>query len=108
MLTLAVRTIVDRIIELGDGDVVIGVMEAVKQGVIDASFSPWVHLARKVLPVRDIDGAIRYLDHGNIPLPREVAEYHRQKIEQRAKADGLKADIEMVINDVTYLSRTVA
>ena len=64
--------------------------------------------ARKVLPARDIDGAIRYLDHGNIPLPREVAEYHRQKIEQRAKADGIKADIEMVINDVTYLSRTVA
>ena len=67
-----------------------------------------VYLARKVLPARDIDGAIRYLDHGNIPLPREVVEYHRQKIAQRAKADNMEADINLVINDVTYLSRVIA
>jgi len=32
----------------------------VEQGVIDASFSPWTPLARKVLPVRDLTGAIRF------------------------------------------------
>ncbi len=107
MITLAVRAIVDRIIDLGDGDVAIGEIKAVEQGVIDASFSPWIYLARKVLPVRDATGAIRFLDHGNIPLPKEVVEYHRQKIRDRENVEGKKADINMVIEDITFVSRRV-
>ena len=82
-------------------------LSRVAVSLIDASFSPWTPLARKVLPVRDITGAIRFLDHGNIPLPKEVVNYHRRKIAEREKADGMKADMNMVVHDVTCLSRPI-
>ena len=41
-----------------------------------------------MLPVRDKNGAIRYLDHGNLPLPKEVVRYHKEKIAERESIDG--------------------
>jgi methylaspartate mutase epsilon subunit len=107
MMTMAVKAIVDKMLDLGDGDVARGMIRAVEAGVIDTTLSPWIYLARKVLEVRDINGAIRYVDHGNIPLPKEVVEYHREKIAAREKKDGVKAGIEMLIQDVTCVSRDI-
>jgi len=104
MIEKEVRATVDKVIELGDGDVAVGMVEAVNHGILDTIFSPWRHLKGNVLLVRDSCGAIRYLDHGNIPLPPEVANYHKEKIAEREKAEGIKADLDMVIKDVTYCS----
>ena len=57
--------------------------------------------------VRDSEGAARYLKHGDIPLPPEVVEYHRQKIAEREKADSAAADIRMLIGDVTRVSGAI-
>ncbi|MFC1871108.1 methylaspartate mutase subunit E [Chloroflexota bacterium] len=105
MISRAVRAIVNRVLELGDGDAAIGEMKAVEQGVIDVAFSPWQYLARKVMPIRDASGAIRYLQYGNLPLPGEVIDYHKQKVAERRLAEGTKEDIEMVIRDTTRFSR---
>ncbi|MBI4333231.1 MAG: methylaspartate mutase subunit E [Chloroflexi bacterium] len=105
MIELETRAIVDRVIELGDGDVAVGELRAVERGVLDAPFTPWIHAARKVLPVRDRTGAMRYLDHGNLPFTREIIDYHRRKIAEREKVEGRKAGIQMLIEDVTSLSR---
>lgn len=99
-----VRATVDKVMELGDGDVATGMVKAVEHGILDTIFSPWVHLKGNVLLVRDNNGAIRYLDHGNIPLPSEVVEYHKQKIAEREKAEGIKADLDMIIKEITYCS----
>ncbi|MBA7703663.1 Glutamate mutase epsilon subunit [subsurface metagenome] len=107
MISLAVKAIVDKVIDLGDGDVAIGEIKAVEQGVIDAAFSPWQYLARKVLPIRDVSGAVRYLEHGNVPLPKEVVDYHRQKVAERKQASGGKTDIEMIIDDISRFSRSI-
>ncbi|MBI4331019.1 MAG: hypothetical protein HY673_07050 [Chloroflexi bacterium] len=105
MLELEVRAIVDRVIEMGEGDIAAGQVRAVKEGIIDLPFQPWVHLAGKVLTVRDGDGAVRYLEHGNVPLPAEVVDYHREKVAGREKAEGRKADLDMVIEDVNFLAK---
>ena len=105
MISQAVRAIVDRVIELGDGDAAVGEIKAVEQGVIDVAFSPWQYLARKVMPVRDASGAIRYLHVGNLPLPGDVIEYHQQKVAERRRTESPKDDIEMVIRDTTRFSR---
>jgi methylaspartate mutase epsilon subunit len=85
---------------MGDGDVAVGMVRAVEAGVIDIAFSCWTLLKGEVLVVRDNDGAIRYLEHGNIPLPKEVMEYHQERI---AQSD--KGDIDMVIDSIFYCSR---
>jgi methylaspartate mutase epsilon subunit len=107
MINLAVKAIIDKVIELGDGDVAVGEIKAVEFGIIDAAFSPWQSLVKKVLPVRDASGAIRYLQPGNIPLPMEVLEYHKQKVLERKIMEGAKSDIELVIEDVTRFSRAI-
>jgi methylaspartate mutase epsilon subunit len=60
------------------------------------------------MPARDLTGAIRYYDSGNLPLPREVLEYHREKLEERAKKENRPVAIEMAIDDVYEISRTIA
>ena len=104
MLELEARAVLERVLELGDGDLVVGQIKAVEQGVLDAAFSPWIRLKQKVLPVRDCKGALRYLDHGNIPLPEEVVEYHQQEIAAREKVQKRKADMTMVIDDLIRMS----
>ena len=98
MIEREVRACVDRTIEMGDGDVAVGIVKGIDAGILDTIYSPWVPVKKNVLLVRDNRGAIRYLSHGNLPLPPEVVEYNREKIAEREKKEG-KADINMVIED---------
>jgi len=105
MIEKEARATVDKTIEMGDGDLLVGIVKAIGAGVLDTIYSPY-HLVKKdVLLVRDNHGAIRYLKHGNLPLPKEVIEYNQERIAEREKVEGTKADIDMVINDTIFPSR---
>ncbi len=108
ILELEVQSVVDRVIELGDGDIAIGEMKAVEQGVIDVPFSPWIYAVGKVFPVRDLAGAVRWLETGNVPLPREVIDYHHRKIAERRKSDDQKTAVQMLIEDLAFRTKPVA
>ncbi len=108
MLRLEIRSIVDRVIELGDGDIAIGQVKAIEQGIVDVPMSPWVNVAGRVLAVRDSSGVPRWLDTGSLPLPREVVSYHRQKIADREAREGRDAGLEMLIDDISVLSKATA
>jgi methylaspartate mutase epsilon subunit len=105
MIEKEVRATVDKVIEIGDGDVAVGMVKAIDYGVLDTQFSPWHYLKGKVLLVRDSREAIRYLDHANVPLPKEVIQYHKEKIAEREKKEGQPADLEWVIENVTRVSQ---
>lgn len=107
MIELEVRAIVDTVLGLADGDPSNGMIKAVERGTLDGVFCPWVHVRNRVLTVRDHHGAYRYLDHGGLPLPKEVVDYHRRKIDERCRATGKKADIDMVTADLYHLARGV-
>ena len=107
MIELEVRAIVDATLDLADGDAANGMIKAVERGVLDGVFSPWVHVKNRLLTVRDLEGAYRYLDHGALPLPRRVVDYHNAKIAERCKRSGRKADIDMVTEDLYHLARPV-
>jgi methylaspartate mutase epsilon subunit len=49
--------------------------------------------------LKDCNGAIRYKDFGNLPLPEEVKEFHREKLSQREKKEGRKMDYEVYVQD---------
>ena len=99
------RAIVDKCFELGDGDIAVGAVRAVKAGVIDIPFAPSRFNAGKMLPARDNEGAIRILAVGNLPFTKELIDFHREKIEQRGKAEGRKPAFQMVIDDVYAISK---
>lgn len=104
MLELEIRSILDKVLELGDGDPAIGEVNAIEAGVLDVAITPWIHCHGDVLAIRDTSGVLRYVNHGSIPVPADVAKYHREKIAEREKAEGKKANIEMAIRDFHVLS----
>jgi methylaspartate mutase epsilon subunit len=97
---MEIRAIIDRILELGEGDVIIGSIKAVNTGILDSSFSPNKNVKDKVLGVKDRYGAVRYSEFGKLPIPKEAKEFHRQKVADRAKAEGRKMDHLVTIEDL--------
>ncbi len=108
MIEKEARAILEKVLELGDGDVALGACRAVEAGVLDTVFSPWLPLRSQVKLVRDARGAVRYLDHGNVPLPPEVIEYHRSRIAERERRENTTADLDWVIQIPTWASRPLS
>ena len=99
------KSIIDKILEIGDGDIVVGVIKGIKGGILDIPWAPHVLNANKALPVRDNDGAIRFLDTGNLPFTDDIKDFHKERINLRAKAEFREADYEMLIDDVYAIGR---
>ncbi len=105
VLEREIRAILDRVIELGDGDVVVGTIRGFEAGVID---HPWVtskYLAGRVLGVRDAHGAIRWFDHGSLPFSQDIIDFHKEKIAEREKALGRKVDYDTIVADIGAVSK---
>ena len=99
------RCVVDRVIELGKGNLAQGVIQAVGAGVLDIPFAPSRYNAGKMLPARDNEGAIRLFHVGNIPLTTELKEFHEEKMRERARYENREASFQMVIDDVYAISK---
>lgn len=107
MIKKETRCIVDRVLELGNGDVTVGQIKAVEEGSLDFPFSPYMPLKAKVLGARDNKGAIRYLHAGNLPFTKEILEYNREKIAEREKAEGRKMDLNVIAGDLCLRSEPI-
>lgn len=104
MLEQEVVAIMDKVVALGEGSVALGIERAFGVGVLDDVFSTSLMVKRQALHCRDSSGAIRWLDPGNVPVPKEVLEYHQEKLAERAKKSGKAIGYEMLIEDCYALS----
>ena len=105
MIAREARSILDKALEMGDGDPVLGSLRSIQAGVLDIPWAPNRFVAGKVIPVRDAWGAIRYLDHANLPFGQEIQEYNREKLAERERRAGKKLDYEEAIFDITEVSK---
>jgi methylaspartate mutase epsilon subunit len=101
-----VRAVLARVFELGEGDVAIGAVRAFEAGVLDVPFAPAACNAGKLLPVRDNEGAVRIFEAGRVPLPDDVLTYHRDRIAERARAEGRAPAFQMVVDDIYAISKS--
>lgn len=99
------KSVLEKCIELGDGDIAAGAVRGIAAGVIDIPFAPSRYNAGKMMPARDNDGAVRLFAFGNIPFSQELKDFHRAKIEERAKAEGRASSFQMVIDDIYAISK---
>jgi methylaspartate mutase epsilon subunit len=99
------RSIVDKIFELGEGDAAVGAIRAFEAGVIDVPFAPSKYNAGEILPARDNYGAVRLLDCGNLPFSKEIIDFHREKIEERARYEKRNVSFQMVIDDIYAIGK---
>jgi len=105
MIIREARSILDKALEMGDGDPVQASLRSIQAGVLDIPWAPNQFVAGKVIPVRDAWGAVRYLDHANLPFGREILEYNRERLAERENRVGKKLDYEEAIFDITEVSR---
>jgi methylaspartate mutase epsilon subunit len=105
MIIQEARSILDRALEMGEGDPVLASLRSIQAGVLDIPWAPNQAVAGKVIPVRDASGAVRYLDHANLPFSPEILEYNLDKIRERERRDGKKVDYQAAIFDVTEVSK---
>ncbi len=105
IISTETRCIVDRCFELGGGDIALGAVRGFEAGIIDIPFAPSRFNAGKMLPARDNEGAIRIFDPGNLPLNRELLDFHKDKIADRAKTEKRQPSFQMVIDDVYAISK---
>lgn len=108
LITREVCAIVDKVLEMGDGDVAMGTVRAFEAGVLDVPWSPNRHVKSRVMPARDARGYLRIFDAGALPLPADVLEVHREGLRERAAREGVACDRELAIRSVYELSEPLA
>lgn len=105
MIKAEARCILDKVFELGHGDYAVGSVRAFEAGVLDVPFAPSQYSLNKILPARDNRGAVRLFDVGNLPFTKDIVDFHKGKIDERAKAEGRSASFQMVIDDIYAISK---
>jgi methylaspartate mutase epsilon subunit len=100
-----VRAILDKVFDLGDGDVLVGACKAIEAGVLDSTWSSNLNVKDKVLGIRDARGACRYMEFGNLPIPPEIKDFHREMVAEREKIEGKKLDYNTAVHDLWCFSK---
>ena len=94
------KCILDKVFELGQGDLAVGTVKAFEQGVIDIPFGPSKYNLGRMMPARDNNGAVRYLLTGNIPFTKELKDFNRGQLEQRGKFENREVGFDMTVDDI--------
>lgn len=105
MIRRETRAILDKTLELGEGDWAVGAVRAFKAGVIDVPFAPSRHNLGKILPARDNQGAVRFLDFGQLPFDAEIRAFHQEKIAERGRKENRQPSFQMVIDDIYAIGK---
>ena len=90
----------DTVFKLGNGDLAVGTIKAFEAGVLDVPFAPSRYNKGLVMPARDFEGCVRYLDFGNVPFSKEVKDINREKLEKRGKDEGREPSFQMTVDDI--------
>ena len=99
-----VESLMNKIYEVGNNDLAQGIVKAFELGIIDVPFAPSKHTQNKILPARDNEGSIRILDFGNLGFDEEIKKFHRNKLEERAKAEKREISFQMTVDDIYAVS----
>ncbi len=100
------RQIVDKALELGEGDAAMGAVRAIDAGTLDVPWAPNQNVKGAIIPVRDSAGAVRYLQSEDLPFDREVIQYNEEKLKSRAEKECRACDFDTAIADITELCNT--
>lgn len=94
------RCMLEKTLEMGKGDLAVGTVKAIESGIIDIPFGPSKYNYGKMMPARDNEGAVRYLMTGNIPFTKELIDFNRERLEERAKLEKREVGFQMTVDDI--------
>lgn len=91
---------VEGLFKSGKGDLAMGTVKGFEEGIIDIPFGPSKYNYGKMMPARDNNGAVRYLMTGNIPFTKELKDFNRKKLQERAKFENREVGFQMTVDDI--------
>lgn len=97
--------LLENVFELGKGDIARGTIRVFEKGFLDVPFAPSKYNLGKVLPVRDSQGAVRFLDFGNLPFSPQIKKFHQQKIKERVRKEKREISFEAVKEDIYSIAK---
>jgi methylaspartate mutase epsilon subunit len=100
-----VACLMDAVFAAGGGDLALGVVKCFAGGILDVPFAPSMYNRGKVLPIRDNEGFIRIYAKGQLPLSQEIMDYHKARLDERAKAEKRAITFQMVTDDIYAISK---
>jgi len=103
ILKLEVTQIMHAIMELGNRQIATGVLKAIEQGIIDVPWSPNIYNKSQVTAIRDVSGAIRFSDFGNLPFSSPVKEFHEEKVFIRKTAERKYDTFSLLEEDLSRI-----
>lgn len=104
LLNMESRAIIDHALTACDGDVARATVIAVEQGWLDVPFSPSRWNAGRVLPVRDLSGAVRMASTGGLPFSADLRSTHEQFVQDRLAHDRRNIE-ELIEDDIAFIAR---
>jgi methylaspartate mutase epsilon subunit len=108
LIAREVRAIVDKVLEMGDGDAAAGTVRAFAAGVLDVPWSPNRHVKSRVMPARDAHGYLRILEPAGLPLPRDVMQVHEAGLRERAARERVPFDRDLAVKSVYEIAEPLA
>lgn len=102
-----IRREVDQIMkvikELGNGKILLGALKAIETGIIDVPWSPNLYNKNKVITVRDVNGAVRFYDFGNMPFDEKTKEFHNEKVVIRKSMERDSSIFSLLEKDLSRI-----
>ncbi len=98
------KPIIDKVLEMGDGDAAQGTVRALEAGALDIPWSPNRFVRSRVMPARDADGYLRIYDPGDMVFADDVAGIHTERLKKRAEAEGVPYDHNLAVTSVYEIS----
>ncbi len=98
------KPIIDKVLEMGDGDAAQGTVRALEAGALDIPWSPNRFVKSRVMPARDADGYLRIFDPGDMVFADDVADIHTERLKKRAEAEGVPYDHNLAVTSVYEIS----
>ncbi len=98
------KCMIDKLFELGNGDLIIGTVKGFEHGVVDIPFGPSKYNAGHMMPARDNNGAVRYLMTGNIPFSKDLIDFNKGVLEERARYENREVSFQMTVDDIFAVS----
>ncbi len=99
------KCMMDKIFEIGLGDFAVGTVKGFEAGIIDVPFAPSKYNSGKMMPARDNNGAVRYLTTGNIPFTKEILDFNKERLEERARFEKREISFNMTVDDIYAVSK---
>jgi methylaspartate mutase epsilon subunit len=100
-----VNAILSAVLDLGKDDPAAAAVAGFQAGLLDVPFAPSLHNRGKILPMRDNEGCIRIFTPGAVPLDPDTLAWHRERLAERARAEGRSVCFQMVTDDIYAVSK---